>query len=107
MQGTMLAQRLYTDTKKITVEEVPIPTPGPGEVLIKVVYCGICHSDLSLIDGNFPPQLPVVTQGHECSGDIAETKEGNPIRVVIDPWAENESEIQANREKYTAENHSE
>ncbi|MDI9587820.1 MAG: zinc-binding dehydrogenase [Acidobacteriota bacterium] len=76
MQGTMLAQRLYTDTKEITVEEVPIPEPGPGEVLLKVAYCGICHSDLSLIDGNFPPQLPVVTQGHECSGEIVELGPG-------------------------------
>lgn len=76
----MLAQRLYTDTKKITIEEVPIPKPGPGEVLIKIAYCGICHSDLSLIDGNFPPQLPVITQGHECAGEIAELGPG------VDGW---------------------
>lgn len=76
MEGTMLAQRLYTDTMTMKVEEVPIPKPGHGQVLLKVAYCGICHSDLSLIDGNFPPQLPVVTQGHECSGEIVELGEG-------------------------------
>lgn len=49
-----------------------MPTPGPGEVLVKVAFCGICHSDPSLINGTFPAQRPVVTQGHEASGTIAE-----------------------------------
>ena len=72
MASTMRAERFYADTKKTVVEDVPIPKPGPGEVLVKVAFCGICHSDLSLIDGTFPPLLPVVTQGHESSGTIAE-----------------------------------
>lgn len=50
--------------------------PVPGEVLVKVVYCGICHSDLSLIDGVLPATLPVITQGHEASGTIAALGEG-------------------------------
>lgn len=70
MTETMLAERFYADTRKITLEQVPIPVPGPGQVRIKVAYCGICHSDLSLIDGNFPSQVPVITQGHEVSGWI-------------------------------------
>jgi len=68
---TMRAQRFYADSRTITVETVPIPEPGPGEVLVKVAFCGICHSDLSLINGTFPAQVPVVTQGHEASGTIA------------------------------------
>lgn len=71
MVDTMRAQRFYADTKKIAVEDVPIPDPGPGEVLVKVAFCGICHSDLSLINGTFPAMLPVVTQGHEAAGTIA------------------------------------
>lgn len=67
----MLAERFYAATKEIKLEHIPIPTPGPGEVLIKVAYCGICHSDLSLIDGNFPARVPVVTQGHEVAGTVA------------------------------------
>jgi D-arabinose 1-dehydrogenase-like Zn-dependent alcohol dehydrogenase len=76
MAGTMRAQRFYAESKRIAVEDVPIPQPGPGEVLIKVAFCGICHSDLSLINGTFPAQLPVVTQGHEASGTVAELGEG-------------------------------
>lgn len=71
MAPTMRAERFHADTKSVVLEDVPIPTPGPGEVLVKVAFCGICHSDLSLINGTFPAQRPVVTQGHEASGTIA------------------------------------
>jgi D-arabinose 1-dehydrogenase-like Zn-dependent alcohol dehydrogenase len=71
MAATMRAERFYADGKRIALEDVPIPEPGPGEVLVKVAFCGICHSDLSLINGTFPTQLPVVIQGHEASGTIA------------------------------------
>ena len=71
MTTTMRAERFYADTKKVVLEDVPIPEPGPGEVLVKVAFCGICHSDLSLINGTFPTQTPVVTQGHEASGTVA------------------------------------
>ncbi len=71
MRGTMLAERFDTRTREIRLDEVPIPEPGPGEVLIDVAYCGICQSDLSLIQGHFPASLPVITQGHEASGTIA------------------------------------
>src|SRR3954468_14165620 len=76
MVDTMRAERFYADSKTIAVEDVPIPVPDPGEVLVKVAFCGICHSDLSLINGTFPAQLPVVTQGHEASGTIAELGPG-------------------------------
>ena len=88
MARTMRAERFYADTKSVVIEDVPIPEPGPGEVLVKVAFCGICHSDLSLISGTFPAQLPVVTQGHEASGNIAALgsgvtgwSEGDPVVV--------------------------
>ena len=89
MAATMRAERFYADTKKIAVEDVPIPEPGPGEVLVKVAYCGICHSDLSLINGTFPAQVPVVTQGHEASGTIAELGPG------VEGWAEGDRVVVA------------
>ena len=54
MAATMRAERFYADTKTVVLEDVPIPKPGEGEVLVKVAFCGICHSDLSLINGTFP-----------------------------------------------------
>src|SRR6476660_9314794 len=89
MAETMRAQRFYADSKTIAVEDVPIPEPGPGEVLVKVAFCGICHSDLSLINGTFPAFLPVVTQCHEASGTIAEFGPG------VTGWSEGDRVIVA------------
>src|SRR3954470_11817893 len=91
MAGTMRAQRFRKATREWAVEDVPIPEPGPGEVLIKVAYCGICHSDLSLIDGVFGGiDVPdVVTQGHEASGTIAALGPG------VVGWAEGDRVIPA------------
>lgn len=87
MPRTMRAERFYADTRTVVVEHVPVPEPGPGEVLVKVAFCGICHSDLSLIDGTFPAQVPVVTQGHEASGTIA------ALRPGVTGWAEGDRVI--------------
>jgi D-arabinose 1-dehydrogenase-like Zn-dependent alcohol dehydrogenase len=85
----MRAERLYADSKTIAVEDIPIPQPGPGEVLVKVAFCGICHSDLSLINGTFRAQRPVVTQGHEASGTIAELGPG------VTGWSEGDRVVVA------------
>lgn len=89
MAPTMRAERFHADTKSVVLEDVPIPTPGPGEVLVKVAFCGICHSDLSLINGTFPAQRPVVTQGHEASGTIAALGAG------VNGWAEGDRVVVA------------
>ena len=89
MAPTMRAERFYADTKSVVIEDVPIPEPGPGDVLVKVAFCGICHSDLSLINGTFPAQQPVVTQGHEASGTIAALGPG------VTGWAEGDRVIVA------------
>ncbi|BBZ18673.1 zinc-binding dehydrogenase [Mycolicibacterium gadium] len=89
MADTMRAQRFYADTKKFAVEAVPIPEPGPGEVLVKVAFCGICHSDLSLINGTFPAMRPVVTQGHEAAGTIAK------MGPDVTGWAEGDRVVVA------------
>ncbi|MFK0154760.1 zinc-binding dehydrogenase [Streptomyces sp. NPDC090493] len=73
----MRAARLHIPSHKLTIEEVPKPTPGPGQVLMKVAAAGVCMSDVHLIDGSLgrPPHLKgdTVTIGHEVAGTIAET----------------------------------
>ena len=49
MRGTMLAERHDSRTKEVRLEEIPVPEPGAGEVLVEVAYCGICQKDLGLI----------------------------------------------------------
>ena len=67
---TMRAARYDAATKALTIETVPVPEPGPGEVLVRVEACGICLSDVHLIDGSLPGPLPVVTPGHEAAGVV-------------------------------------
>ena len=66
---TMGAARPYAASRPLVVEEVTLDAPGPGEVLIAVRAAGLCHSDLSVIDGNRPRPLPMVL-GHECAGVV-------------------------------------
>jgi Zn-dependent alcohol dehydrogenase len=50
-------------------DDVEIEPPGSGQVRVRVSHCGLCHSDVSLLDGTFPAPLPIVL-GHEASGTI-------------------------------------
>lgn len=68
------------DWNDLAVEEVPVPEPGPGEVLLRVRACGLCGTDLKMVHGAFekrgwPPSLPFV-MGHEWSGEVAALGEG-------------------------------
>lgn len=57
--------------KPLIVEEVPIPTIGPEEVLVRVIACGVCHTDLHYIDhGVATFKKPPIILGHECSGIV-------------------------------------
>jgi alcohol dehydrogenase len=62
-------QRPYSDTRPLSVEELQLEDPGPGEVLVRLAAAGLCHSDLSVIDGSRPRPLPMVL-GHEAAGVV-------------------------------------
>lgn len=57
----------YAESRPLTIEDFELAPPGPGEVLVRVRAAGLCHSDLSVIDGNRPRPLPMVL-GHEMAG---------------------------------------
>ena len=50
----------------------PDPTPGPGDVVVRVRACGICGTDIHIIDGEFPPTVYPIIPGHEFGGDVVE-----------------------------------
>jgi propanol-preferring alcohol dehydrogenase len=50
--------------------ERPAPQPGPGELLIRVVCCGVCRTDLHLAEGDLKPRAPDITPGHEVVGEV-------------------------------------
>jgi alcohol dehydrogenase len=64
------ASRPYALSRPLVITEVPLGAPGPGEVLIAIRAAGLCHSDLSVIDGARPRPLPMVL-GHEAAGVVA------------------------------------
>lgn len=70
----MLALALKTpapvESNPLVREEVPIPEPGADEVLIEVLACGICRTDLHVVEGELPPKLPSVVPGHQVVGRV-------------------------------------
>jgi alcohol dehydrogenase len=67
--------RPYADTRPLEVMELELAPPGPGELLIRVDAAGVCHSDLSVVDGNRPRPTPMVL-GHEAAGEVLEVGAG-------------------------------
>ena len=65
------------------VDDVMIDAPRPGEALVRIRHCGVCHSDLSIIDGDMPYPAPAVL-GHEAAGEIAELGGNLPEPVGAD-----------------------
>jgi len=65
----------YAQSKPLAVETVDLSSPGPLEVLVKIKAAGVCHSDLSAINGDRPRPLPVAL-GHEASGVVQELGAG-------------------------------
>ncbi len=68
-------ERPYTSSKPLTIEDIELQPPQAGEVLVKIKAAGLCHSDLSVIDGNRPRQMPMVL-GHEAAGEVVELGSG-------------------------------
>lgn len=72
----MRAAVLHDIARGLEIEEIPVPRPKAGEVLVKVSACGLCHSDLHVLGGAISFPLPAVL-GHEVSGEIVELGSGN------------------------------
>ncbi|WBB54439.1 alcohol dehydrogenase catalytic domain-containing protein [Verrucosispora sp. WMMD573] len=69
------SQRPYRDSAPVTVEELTLGAPRPGELLVAVQAAGLCHSDLSVVDGNRVRPLPMAL-GHEAVGVVARVGPG-------------------------------
>lgn len=72
----MKAMRLPCGGSPLELVDMPVPEPGPGQILVKVSACGVCRTDLHVVDGDLTePKLPIVP-GHEVVGRIAALGDG-------------------------------
>lgn len=85
------AARPYADSRPLSIETVRLDPPGPEEVLVGIRAAGLCHSDLSVIDGNRPRPLPMAL-GHEAAGvveaigdGVEDLKPGDRVVMVFMP----------------------
>src|SRR6185369_14837157 len=77
----------YSADRPVVIEDVQVRDPGPGEVRVAIKAAGLCHSDLSVIDGTIPYPMPVVL-GHEGAGivdavgvGVRAVKEGDAVII--------------------------
>ena len=86
----VLDRPLPVDESPLVLRDLPVPTPGPGELRVRVHCCGLCHTDLHAVEGDLPlPKLPVVP-GHQIVGvvdaiskGVKKFKEGDHVGI---PW---------------------
>lgn len=69
--NAMDAATPYASSRPLSIEEVELDPPGPGEVLVRIKAAGLCHSDLSVINGDRPRPMPMAL-GHEAAGIVEE-----------------------------------
>lgn len=67
--------RPYAQSRPLVIDELELAPPGEGEILVKIRATGLCHSDLSTINGDRPRQMPMVL-GHEAAGEVVELGAG-------------------------------
>jgi propanol-preferring alcohol dehydrogenase len=90
MRAQLLTNPAPIETNPLQLTDIPRPSPMAGNLLVKIHACGVCHTDLHLVEGELPnPQLPIIP-GHQIVGTVAEYGEGVtrfPVgaRVGI-PW---------------------
>lgn len=90
MKAWVLRKPDSIEKNPIKLENLPVPEPLPGEVVLEVTACGVCHTDLHAVEGDIPlPLLPLVP-GHQVVGRVVETGTGTKAFKVGDraglPW---------------------
>ncbi len=90
MKAMVLHEQKPIEELPLRLEDVPKPSPGPGEVLIRVSVCGVCHTDLHIVEGDLPLHKKPVIVGHQIVGvvesvgpGVTQWKVGERVGV---PW---------------------
>lgn len=90
MKACQLHKIAPIETHPLELVDVPVPSAGPGEVLVRVSACGVCRTDLHVIEGELPRRVLPVIPGHQVIGRVAQLGEGVTRRAIGDrvgiPW---------------------
>jgi propanol-preferring alcohol dehydrogenase len=70
MKAMVLSAQRPVGERPLSLEEVPTPVPGPGELLLRVLACGVCHTDLHIVEGELPAHKLPIIPGHQIVGVV-------------------------------------
>jgi propanol-preferring alcohol dehydrogenase len=76
MKACVLQKPAKIETNPLAFVDVPVPEPGDGEVLVRVRYCGVCRTDLHVVEGDLPPRKSPVIPGHQVVGAVEKVGAG-------------------------------
>ena len=75
---------LAVNSKPLVPADLPVPVPGPGEILLRVHACGVCHTELDEIEGRTPPPVLPVIPGHQVIGVVEARGQGSELYNIGD-----------------------
>jgi alcohol dehydrogenase, propanol-preferring len=71
MRAWVCERPALIELSPLVLRELPDPEPGPGEIAVEVEVCGLCRTDLHVLEGELPPKRPAVVPGHQVVGRVA------------------------------------
>lgn len=94
MRALVLRKQKLAEQGPLSFTEIPIPEPGPGQILVRVLVCGVCHTDLHIAEGDLPLRKSPVVLGHQVVGKVAglgpgvtQLREGQRVGLFWLAWA--------------------
>ncbi len=90
MQAQLLSKPASVDSSPLALTDMPVPTPRPDEIRIKITACGVCHTDLHIVEGELTPAWLPIVPGHQIVGTV-EARGQNVTRFELGarvgvPW---------------------
>ena len=82
MKACLLRAAAKVETNPLEYADIPMPEPGEGEVLVRIRACGVCRTDLHVIEGELPPRKTPVIPGHQVVGTV-EKRGHNSLRFPM------------------------
>jgi propanol-preferring alcohol dehydrogenase len=87
MKAAVLTTPQPIANRPLKLEDIPVPTPAEGQVLLRVLACGVCRTDLHIAEGELPPLYPRITPGHQIVGEIVEPGNARVGRTLLSDQA--------------------